>query len=103
MTNEKRLIDANVLIEILEEIAENDESMYFHLDEITQEIFDTPTADAVEVVHGRWIKTNKYDEDSSVQCSKCLMEFDYIDGVCYLVTGSELPHYCPNCGAKMEA
>lgn len=63
---------------------------------------EAPIVDAVEVVHGRWIKTNKYDEDSSVQCSKCLMEFDYIDGVCYLVTGSELPHYCPNCGAKMD-
>ena len=50
MENEKRLIDANALIEILEEIAETDESMYFHLDEITQEIFDTPTVEAVEVV-----------------------------------------------------
>jgi hypothetical protein len=66
------------------------------------EIKDLPTVDAVEVVHGRWIKTNKYDEDSSVQCSKCLMEFDYIDGVCYLVIGSELPNYCPNCGADMR-
>ena len=69
----------------------------------TKSLADVPTVDAVEVVHGWWIKTNKYDEDSSVQCSKCLMEFDYIDGVCYLVTASELPHYCPNCGAKMEA
>ena len=57
---------------------------------------------AVEVVRGRWVKTNRYDEDSSVQCSQCLMEFDYIDGVCYLVEGKELPNYCPNCGVKMD-
>ena len=61
-----------------------------------------PRVDAVEVVHGRWKRTSLYDEESSVQCSECLMEFDYIDGMCYLVTGSELPFYCPNCGAKMD-
>jgi hypothetical protein len=61
-----------------------------------------PTVDAVEVVHGHWKRTNMYDEESCVQCSACLMEFDYIDGMCYLVTGRELPFYCPNCGAKMD-
>ena len=84
----KRLIDANALIAILEEITEKDESMYFHLDEITQEIFDTPTVDAVEVVHGRWIWHNKRE----------LFEFKY---ECH--DGSDLEsNYCPNCGAKMD-
>lgn len=66
------------------------------------DIVNAPTVDAVEVVHGHWKRTSMYDEESSVQCSACLMEFDYIDGMCYLVTGSELPFYCPNCGAKMD-
>ena len=65
-------------------------------------ILEAPTADAVEVVHGHWKRTSMYDEESSVQCSACLMEFDYIDGMCYLVTGSELPFYCANCGAHMD-
>ena len=50
MATEKRLIDANEMIATLEKIADEDESEYFHLDEITQEIFDAPTVDAVEVV-----------------------------------------------------
>jgi hypothetical protein len=93
------LIDADALsIQVM------DASYWDNQDEdvIWNLVQDAPTVDAVEVVHGRWIKTNKYDEDSSVQCSKCLMEFDYIDGVCYLVIGSELPNYCPNCGAYMR-
>ena len=46
----RRLIDANALIATLEKIAKEDETPYFHLDEITQEIFDAPTVDAVPVV-----------------------------------------------------
>ena len=65
-------------------------------------VLHTDPVDVTKVVHGRWERTSMYDEDSSVQCSECLMEFDYIDGMCYLVTGSELPLYCPNCGAKMD-
>ena len=59
-------------------------------------------AEVVKVVHGRWERTDKYDEDSDVRCSRCKMEFDYIDGMCYLVEGVELPNYCPNCGADMR-
>ena len=50
MANEKRLIDANALIATLEKIAKEDRMDCFYLDEITQEIFDAPTVDAVEVV-----------------------------------------------------
>lgn len=65
---------------------------------------DAKRLTAVEVapvVHGRWIKINKYDMESHLYCSSCKQEYDYIDGICYLVSGSELPFYCPNCGAKM--
>lgn len=99
MATEKLLIDANVLAKNGWHLVKTGESNQFLA---SMSLADVPTVDAVEAVHGWWIKTNKYDEDSSVQCSRCLMEFDYIDGVCYLVTGSELPHYCPNCGARMD-
>ena len=63
---------------------------------------ELPTVDAVEVAHGQWKRTSKYDAEAPVQCSECLMVFDYIDGICYLVADTKLPHYCPNCGAKMD-
>lgn len=60
-----------------------------------------PASDVVEVRHGRWINICG-DSESPRQCSECLHDFDYIDGICYLVSGQELPNFCPNCGAKME-
>ena len=102
MATEKRLIDVDVLIAILEEIADEDESEYFHLDEITQEIFDAPTVDAVEVVHGDWtIIENDYDGTTTLECSVCEMSFCFeeYDG---LLQQAQTYHYCPNCGAKMD-
>ncbi len=61
-----------------------------------------PAVEAAPVVHGEWIKRNKYDMESRLYCSSCKKEYDYIDGICYIVSGSELPFYCPNCGAKMD-
>ena len=92
MANEKRLIDANALIAALEKIATEDETLYFHLDEVTQEIFDAPTVDAVEVVHGRWVMKEtmiKSPFAKNAYCSECLEETAYAH------------NYCPNCGAKM--
>lgn len=60
-----------------------------------------PAADVVPVRHGRWINIDG-DEESHRQCSECLQDFSYIDGLCYLVTGQRLPRYCPNCGARMD-
>lgn len=48
---------------------------------------------------GKWIKLDGCD---AVQCSECLYDFVYIDGLYYLCHDQELPNYCPNCGAKME-
>jgi hypothetical protein len=48
-----------------------------------------PRADAVEVVHGRWIE---YQIPHIMCCSEC----DWGTGV-----QSDF-RYCPNCGAKME-
>ena len=87
MANEKRLIDANALIATFEKSADEDEVPFFHLDEITQEIFDAPTVDAVEVVHGRWRFRKNWD---FFVCSECSHE------------SSNYSKYCPNCGAKMD-
>ena len=46
------------LIAILEKIADEDGMKYFHLDEITQEIFDAPTVDAVTRTAGRKLLKN---------------------------------------------
>ena len=55
-----------------------------------------PTVDAVEVVHGRWVRCKDWDYD--YECSVC-------EG--YAVENKDgnydiLTHYCPNCGAKMD-
>lgn len=58
--------------------------------------------DVKPVVRGEWIKIDKYDDESNVQCSSCLTEFAYIDGVAWLCHGYELPLFCPACGADMR-
>lgn len=64
-------------------------------------LLDAPAEDVAPIMRGKWERVNKYDKDSAVCCSACGERFDYIDGVCYLVNGLELPKYCPACGATM--
>ena len=95
MANEKRLIDANLLIGICEEIAKHEwnkrvspVSWSDAYEGFIDTIEEMPTVDAVEVVHGVWMgKTGKW------WCSVCKK------GVPYSYTGH---NYCPNCGAKMD-
>ena len=57
----------------------------------------TPTVDAVEVVHGRWINRTKViygQEDVCFRCSHC--------GTDYYYDAPERYNYCPNCGADMR-
>lgn len=53
---------------------------------------DTPTADVVEVRHGKWeyIGTDKHG--NVFRCSNCALRI----GLDYETT------YCPHCGAKMD-
>lgn len=61
-------------------------------------IHSAPSADVVEVVHGRWkIKTDDYDCEY-MMCSCCKEEFYPVDAD----TVDTTPNYCPNCGAKMD-
>ena len=58
-------------------------------------ISDTPTVDAVPVVHGHW---KSVDSDVVFECSNCACEvstsWDYDQ--------DEMWSYCPHCGAKMD-
>lgn len=68
-------------------------------------LYNAPTADVVEVVHGEWICL--YDEVegiTDVTCSVCKSTRE-ING-CYVTNDDESCYYeddyCPNCGAKMD-
>ena len=100
-SNEKRLIDANALIdEFLKQYTERerDGNLVFTACEIKQDFADMisniPTVDAVEVVHGRWVDNGACGYKWAFSCSKC----GYIDGYPF----NDRHNYCPNCGAKMD-
>lgn len=102
-----RLINADALMKFLIRIDHYDkehgsEDFVLGIETVLEYAEHLPAVDAVPVVHGCWHRVSKYDPEANVQCSKCLMTFDYIDGICYLVADAKLPHYCPNCGAKMD-
>lgn len=103
-----RLIDADALKEAWVErlyvyIVNNGGDVFGAVkDKAALEFIDEqPTIEPVK--HGKWTKCiDACGECVIVQCSECFEDFDYIDGLCYLCHGQELPNYCPNCGAKME-
>ena len=72
------------------------ETLYRRICELEIGIGKTPTVDAVEVVHGEWVR-NEDDECYWYTCSECA-EYPMRDR-----WGEEkLTDYCPNCGAKMD-
>lgn len=52
------------------------------------ELEEQPTADVIEVEHGRWIENKT--EVMLYGCSNCAYRVDFES------------NYCPNCGAKMD-
>ena len=56
-------------------------------------IAKAPTIEAEPVRRGRWIFENIGQPSEHCVCSECRAQVD----------GDEAWHYCPNCGAKMEA
>ena len=101
MANEKRLIDANALMDDVE----MDGALYACLGDVDDVRFlvnSQPTVDAVEVVHGHWKEYSHsalvrwkdgepiWADRSVFRCSRC----DF---------GTIARHnYCPRCGAKMD-
>jgi hypothetical protein len=53
-------------------------------------VMTCPTVDAVEVVHGRWVRARK-PVTQNMECSVCHKEYLWSDH-----------NYCPNCGADMR-
>ena len=101
---EKRLIDIHKVIDKMQECI--DESSY-ERDSIASLVFGEiikclkkePTVDAVEVVHGRWIKNwcnNSFIGHEYAECSVC---------DCHMLDTNQFwnSNYCPNCGARMDA
>ena len=93
MANEKRLIDANALLEKIQfrrPVIDTETKIVSDCVQIARKaIVDAPTVDAVEVVHGRWVWVD--DEECGIyRCSCC-------HGA-----GGYPTNYCPNCGAKMD-
>ena len=98
---ERRLIDANNLIEeIREERCYNCRNFkdmkcdYCGTADYIYMIEDMPTIEAKPVVHGRWISKNHHGYEWVFVCSNC----GYIDGYPF----NDRFNYCPNCGAKMD-
>ena len=87
MANEKRLIDANALLEKAHWIIRSDGTRVFAIH--AEDVDDAPTVDAVQVVHGRWIEYRCLLIKENI-CSNC-KEFY-----------RQAHNYCPNCGAKMD-
>ena len=87
MVNEKRLIDANALVDLVLNHPRPYRRDFYAM------ISNAPTVDAVEVVHGRWVNEYPY-----VRCSECNAEWFNSR------TDNEpmLFYFCPNCGAKMD-
>lgn len=50
-----------------------------------------PTADVVEVRHGRWSFGGVHNGKNFYKCSNCLHAYPFM-----------AVRYCPNCGAKMD-
>lgn len=90
MKNEKRLIDASILIRDLTAM----KSVYdaIELDGIIKALKEAPTVDAGEVVHGRW---KYYHKQNIAVCTNCSFERDLDANFGRAVS-------CPNCAAKMD-
>ena len=59
-----------------------------------------PPADVVQVVHGRWIDDGT---EFGCQCSECGKTLDDYVAPTEYASLNEIPNFCPNCGAKMDA
>ena len=95
MATKKRLIDAIFALKRLETNCTAKESTKLW---IRRHIETCPTVDAVEVVHGRWIKWYPpahmimTGEEMLYRCSSCDAKYPDAEGY----------RYCPHCGAMMD-
>src|SRR5574344_1490543 len=98
--NTMRLIDADALKKELEVwVVAINQPQFYNREEALYIIDSAPTADAVPVVHGRWILLgkNEHDYETSVE-EKCSLCGRYV----YRYDTELQDNYCPNCGARMD-
>ena len=106
-TNKKRLdlIDRKALLAEVNrtiKIMENQKG-HFSLRNLIVCIKNAPTVDAVEVVHGKWIKGDGLKNTKFIPCSGILY-CSNCKNEAYWDTdyGQQKFDYCPNCGASMR-
>lgn len=73
--------------------------------EMAEDVLDEiPTADVVEVKHGKWIDKEGDDEGACSQCRFNIL--DIVDSCWGMFSDKFDPYedakYCPNCGARMD-
>lgn len=61
-------------------------------------IRNIPSADVVEVRHGKWIEQEDGFGDTYYDCSCCGESFCLIEGT----PTDNMYNFCPNCGARMD-
>lgn len=72
----------------------------FEIDGWKKDLSEIPSADVVPVRHGRWESFEDVFMDTCYECSECGLAFYLADGG---TPQENQYHYCPNCGAKMDA
>ena len=105
MAMEKRLIDADALLQQIEKRLQKydgERSDYLGgrcsgLDMAREMVENADAVDAVEVVHGHW-----YEHHGITICSVCQSMFDTDLEMLQVPSTWKMPNYCPNCGAKMD-
>ena len=114
MANEKRLIDADALLLVIEEelahespffTTEQNEMIDCGLRIAANDVRHQPTVDAVEVVHGHWtekIICGGFAEEWGYKCSICGCTVSERSGLGVYQDRNQQLNYCPNCGAKMD-
>jgi rubrerythrin len=84
----RRYIDTEKIHITADTMADEMGEIYVSLTDVRKSIDQTPTADVVEVRHGRWLR---YGQDYT-QCPLC--------GA--VNTNLNINNFCPNCGARMD-
>lgn len=106
MATEKRLIDANGLMEEINK--QRRASMgsfpkrHYVVGDVLNSILNAPTVDAVEVVHGRWLFITKGQQTTAWCCSECnrVVAITCDEDLRQERLKKEYP-FC-HCGAKMD-
>lgn len=94
-----RLIDADALIDILDDRYTLGDIGRRERDDIVNALEDAQTADVRENVKGNWDKNRIAFH---WKCSECGAVVSNNLGTVFYYTGNENLNYCPRCGARME-